>query len=52
MGEVAAQPVRYARRERGDDDFVEPAALDLLLHRGERIAVADGSLDVPVRGLV
>src|SRR5918995_119972 len=52
MGKVAAEPVRDARRKRGDDDLVEPTALDRLLHRGERIAVPDGSLDVPTRALI
>ena len=40
------------RRERGDDDFVEPASLDRLLHRGEGVAVADGSFDLSPRSLV
>jgi hypothetical protein len=52
MGEVAAEPVRDARRKCRDDDLVERAGLDRLLDRGERIAVADGPLDVPTRGLV
>ena len=47
VGEVAAEPVRHARRKRGDDDLVEPACFDRLLHGGEGIAVADGEFRVP-----
>ena len=52
MGEVAAEPVRDARRRRGDDDLVEPASLERLLHGGEGITVADDPFDVTARGLV
>ena len=46
------KPARDARRKRGDDDLVERTAFDLLLHRGARIALTDGSLDVGTGGLV
>jgi len=52
MWHVDVTPALDARRKRGDDDLVDPAALDLLLHRGVRIAVADASVDVPTSGLV
>ena len=52
MGEVAAQPVRDARRQCGDDDLVEPASLERLLHGGEGVIVADHPFDVTARGLV
>jgi hypothetical protein len=52
MRQVQAKPARDARRKRGNDDLVELAAFDRLLHGRERIAVADDSLDVPTRGLV
>jgi hypothetical protein len=50
MGEVAAEPVRDARRQCGDDDLVEPASLKRLLHGGEGIIVADDPFDVTARG--
>src|SRR5215203_2806537 len=46
MGEVAAEPVGDARWKRGDDYLVEAAAFNRLLHCGEGIAVADGSVDM------
>ena len=52
MWEVAAEPVRDARRQGGDDDLVEPASLDRLLHGDEWITVAHDPFDVPARGLV
>jgi len=52
MGEVSVEPMRDTRRQRGDDDLVEPAALEHLLRRDEGIVVADQSLDVLTRGLV
>jgi len=52
MWHVDVTPALDVRRKRGDDDLVDPAALDLLLHRGVRIAVADASVDVPTSGLV
>ncbi|HEY6399305.1 MAG TPA: hypothetical protein VIX82_17815 [Solirubrobacteraceae bacterium] len=51
-GQVAAQPVRYARRERGDDDFVVPELLDRIAHGEERVGVADDPLDVAAGGLL
>ena len=46
------KPARDARRKRGDDDLVERTAFDLLLHRGERIAITVDPLDVGTGGLV
>jgi hypothetical protein len=46
------KPARDARRKRGDDDLVERTVFDVLLHRGERIAITDGPLDVGTGGLV
>ena len=46
------KPARDARRKRGDDDLVERTAFDLLLHRGERIAITDGPRKVGTGGLV
>src|SRR5215207_4266542 len=52
MGEIAPEPARDARRKGGDNDFVEPASLDRLLHGDEGIAVADDPFDVATSGLV
>jgi hypothetical protein len=49
--EIAAEPARDARRKRGDDDLVELASLDRLLHGDEGIAVADDPFDVATRSL-
>ena len=51
VGEIAAEPARDARRKGGDDDLVEPALLDLLLHGDERIAVPDDPFHVATSGL-
>jgi hypothetical protein len=43
MGEVAAEPVGDARRKRGDDDLVEPTALNRYRAR-EQWRVSAGAL--------
>jgi hypothetical protein len=51
VGEIAAEPARDPRRKGGDDDLVEPASLDRLLHGDEGIGVPDDPFDVATSGL-